>query len=505
MRRFRTPSLCVATLATALLLPATATAFVSAGSNASTSRWLSTASGSAGVPGDPLTLTWSFLPDGTELFNPTVDPNNPDPGVSFFLPSDLLSRLDSEFGSGAGPGGGDDLTTRPWFSIFEDSFDRWTELTGVTFVYEPNDDGRRHNSADGVLGVRGDLRIGGAGFDGSGGTLAYNYFSFDGGDMGIDTDDFIDLLANPADDFRYLRNTIMHETGHGLGLDHIVSNDADFLLEPTINVGFDGPQHDDLRGIHWLYGDAFEKGVARNEIAPLATPLGDLAVGGSLSIGAGGTGAVVDLGETDFVSISNENDTDFFSFTIDSPISLDAVMTPRGATYNQGSFFDTTRTSDLELAIFDADGVSVLAESASGAAGVAEGVAGVALAQPGVYYARVQSQSDTADQIVQFYQLDVSATSLGPALPGDFDGSGLVDLVDYTLWRDTLGQTVPRFTAADHNGDGSIGLADYDLWVANFGQTLGGGSAVPEPGGLLASAVLAACPAANVGRRRRRV
>jgi autotransporter-associated beta strand protein len=58
-------------------------------------------------------------------------------------------------------------------------------------------------------------------------------------------------------------------------------------------------------------------------------------------------------------------------------------------------------------------------------------------------------------------------------LPGDFNGNGVVDAADYTVWR---------------NGLGSIyALDDYNVWKTHFGQTAGSGSgskanaAVPEP------------------------
>lgn len=472
---------------------APACAFVPAGTTPANSRWQSTASGPTGVPGDPITLTWSFVPDGTLLF---------DSDSISLLPSDLLSRLDTELG--LGPGGAD-LTQRPWFRFFEDSFNRWAELAGVTFLYEPNDDGVQHGSQDGVLGVRGDMRVGGAGFDGDGGTLAYNYFPADGGDTALDTDDFIDLFVDPTDDYRYLRNTIMHEIGHGLGVDHTNSIDADFLMEPSINTAFDGPQHDDLRGIQWFYGDAREQGPGgRNETAATATPLGALLPGGTLSVGTDGSGAVIDAAETDFVSITNENDFDFFSFTALSPLTLEAVMTPRGATYLQtNTEFDTTTTSDLSLAIFDSDGVTLIGEASAAPAGSSEVLGDIEIDTPGDYYARVRGPLLAADQVVQFYQLSLTATPFELPLPGDFNGDGVVDIADYTTWRDVLDEVVTPLTSADHSGNGIVDAADYTIWVNNFGQILGGGAlAVPEPTGAATLALLGAIAAASSGPRR---
>ncbi|QDV75832.1 matrixin family metalloprotease [Botrimarina mediterranea] len=454
-----------------------ALAFVPAGGTAAASRWQLLASGEPGVAGDPIQLTWSFVPDGTAVRRA----DNPAATKS----SDLIAKFDAAFG--AGPGGSD-LTQRPWFTYFDQAFSRWSELSGVTYIYEPNDTAQLHGSGVGLTGVRGDVRIGGIGMDGVGGTLAYNYFATDGGDMAIDTDDLAGILGDSANDYRLLRNTIMHEAGHGLGLDHATSSNANFLLEPTIDSSIDGPQHDDLRGIHWFYGDALEKAPAgRNETAALASPLGYLEVGAPLTIGAGGNGALIDPTETDFVSIANENDIDFFSFTIDEPTRLTVSMTPRGATYNQSAtVFTTTTTNDLSLALFATDGVTLLAEAALGAAGVVETIADYALHEAGTYFARVRGPIGPTEQVVQFYQLDLSAASLLPPLSGDFNSDGIVDAADYTIWRDQDGQSLAAYTGADHTGDGLVDGADFALWQTHYGQTLSSlGVAVPEPTALV--------------------
>jgi hypothetical protein len=72
-----------------------------------------------------------------------------------------------------------------------------------------------------------------------------------------------------------------------------------------------------------------------------------------------------------------------------------------------------------------------------------------------------------------------------PAVAGDYNGNGIVDAADYTMWRDTLGQSVAVGSAADGDGSGTIDEGDYTLWRNRFGLTSGAGSisggAVPEP------------------------
>lgn len=70
-------------------------------------------------------------------------------------------------------------------------------------------------------------------------------------------------------------------------------------------------------------------------------------------------------------------------------------------------------------------------------------------------------------------------------LAGDFNGDGIVDAADYTVWRDTLGQTGADLAAdGDHNLQ--VDQQDYVLWKNNFGAlapaTLESGTVtVPEP------------------------
>jgi hypothetical protein len=70
-------------------------------------------------------------------------------------------------------------------------------------------------------------------------------------------------------------------------------------------------------------------------------------------------------------------------------------------------------------------------------------------------------------------------------LTGDYNGDGIVDASDYTVWRDSFGQTGSGL-AADGDNSGTVDLGDYDKWVLHFGEhSPGSGAAsngaVPEP------------------------
>lgn len=91
----------------------------------------------------------------------------------------------------------------------------------------------------------------------------------------------------------------------------------------------------------------------------------------------------------------------------------------------------------------------------------------------------------------------------GGGLTGDYNGDGLVDAADYTVWRDTFGQSVTPGEGADGNGDGLINTADYNEWVSNYGDSStspAAATAAPEPTAL---GLLACVLAAGVARARR--
>lgn len=364
-----------------------------------TGRWSSTASGSTGSQGTPITLTYGFPPDGTVV--PVIS------GVSFPSGSNNFNAwMNGIYGS--------PLVWRP---IFDGIFARWSELCGITYVFEPNDDGSNMNQNPGVLGVRADLRIGGKTLDGNSGVLAYNNFPNDG-DMVFDTaDNFFDTTSSNS---LRLRNVGAHEHGHGMGLLHVCPISQTKLMEPFVSTAYDGPRHDDIRGAQRHYGDANEP----DDNAASATHIGAFFVGGGATVGTVPSPAVPS-GST--LSIDANGEQDFFRFTANELSAANVTVTPIGLNYDDsaqactgsgnccsGSFTNSLTIADLNVQILDTDGTTVLGTGNAAGAGSAETLSDVPLLAVGDYYIRVYEGDTPAE--CQLYTLNLSITAL-PAIP----------------------------------------------------------------------------------------
>jgi len=379
--------------------------------------------------GSPITLTWGFMALGTAI-------NNTGSGIPNAA-NNLQTRLNTIY-----PGG-----QAQWQPVFQSMFDRWSSLSGVTYQFEANDDSQPINGssgdAKGLLGTRPDLRIGGKPLDGNFGILAYNYFP-NLGDMVIDTND--SFFTDTSNSSLRLRQTTAHEHGHGMGMDHVDSTNAKILMQPVIDLTYDGPQHHDILVAHRAYGDFFEKSNAGlgNDTAARATPLGAVTTSTPKSIGNSARTLAVSATATDFVSIDDNTDTDFYSFSIAGAARLNALLESLGFTYNataQGAggnvAFNSQTRSDLALALFDTDGTTLLASSDVTGLGGNESLS-VVLANAGTYFIRITG-ADNPDALAldaQFYGLTLSLTAVPEPTTWALIVGGVVSSsVGYRRWR----------------------------------------------------------------------
>lgn len=422
--------------------------------------------------GNPIQVTWGFANDGSEI---------PATGTS-----DLISFFDTVYGVSVPSA---EIIERPWFSLFEDSFDRWSQLSGITFVYEDVDDGAVVQTSPGILGVRADIRIAGKPIDGPSGALASTWLP-NTGDIVLDTSD-LGFFSNVLTDNPKARNTLKHEIGHALGLMHVVSSDAMLLMEQNTSRWYDGPQLDDIYGIQSLYGDFYEKSSdgLDNNIAARATPLGSLGLGHPLSVGSNATGDQVVLPtETDFVSIASNTDVDFYSFNVGASGLLNISLTPRGGVFSQGvtveqeAIVNANSQNDLSFAVFGPNGTSLLNSSDQVPTGGLEALLAIPLPTAGTYFVRIMGASDAT----QMYALDLVMGQATSVVPGDFNGDGRVNGGDFLTWQRSAANTGPGLPS-DANQDSVVDEIDLGIWRIAYGQSQQrmGVIGVPEPASLV--------------------
>ncbi len=274
-------------------------------------RWTNTASGGTGTPGTPITITYSYIPDGN---------------VSVFGGVNRLHEiLDAQFGS-----------RNAWKAKFEEAFALWSDATGITFV-EVSDD----NAADGAvgqLGARGDVRIRAEEVDGESGVLAYAFFP-DDGDITLDIDETWD---DPASNYRFMISTIAHEFGHAMGLEHVGPIEGTKLMEPFSDPNLGEPKDDDIRGANHNYGDRMEPNNSR---------------GAASNLGAFSAGQV-----NGPFSLHAAGDEDWYSINIAGGSLAAITARPLGDTYLIGTPFgpfssmNTRAISPLRVEIYGANG-----------------------------------------------------------------------------------------------------------------------------------------------------
>ncbi len=394
------------------------------------SRWTSTATAGTGTSqGDRAVLRWSIVPDGTSI---------PGDGAGEVTsPSNLRAWLDARYGSEA-----------VWLPLIESVFENWSQLSGVTYIHEPNDDGAAFPSTSGSVGVRGDVRLSGHAIDGNFNVLAYNFFP-NTGDMVIDTSDswFADTSNNSAK----FRLVLAHEHGHGLGLRHVCPVDQTKLMEPFASTAITGPRQDDIFSVQRLYGDRFEA----NNSSATARDFGVLPAGTS---------------SWQNLSVDDNSDSDFYRFNPPGPgWSVTVVARPVGSSYlegaqnadgscSAGTTFNSLSVHNLNIQLRNTNGTTVLASASAAAAGAVETLADVALpaGSTGPFFVRVNSGNTTNN--AQLYELEITLTPPLPAL----------SVADVTV-SESAGDATVTVTA-----DAAPGGAASAVWTAVAGTAESG-------------------------------
>jgi hypothetical protein len=373
-------------------------------------RWTTTATdGGTGVAGDPITITWGIVPDGTYA----------DGG-----PSNLVAVFTAAWGGTS------------WLDKIRNAFQRWQDAIGITYV-EVSDDGASMPGNAGVLGVRGDVRIGGRSIDGAGNVLGYDYYP-NVGDMVLDTDD-VSFYHSPVNNYANLKNVVAHEHGHGMGLRHVIPSDHTKLMEPYISPpgSYVGPQDDDIRGGMRNYGDPYENNDSAAQPSNLGT-ISDSLIVQPLSIDNGNT------------------DTDWFLVTLNNT-NISVQADPIGSSYEVGPdggstvWVATDSISDLDIDLYDVTGTTLLATATSGGLGETE-VLTTSVPSAGSYQIKVYRKAGTGNAPQRYTMTVYSDPSAGVLAQAD---------LSFSVYPNPFsGRTTTRFLAPSA---GTYRLDVYDV------------------------------------------
>lgn len=156
-----------------------------------------------------------------------------------------------------------------------------------------------------------------------------------------------------------------------------------------------------------------------------------------------------------FASAPQTSNVRIYNNILNGSISLDSSA---GITSGNNLASPTFQTAPA----INPDSFQLAANSAGINAGAAD------LGVTGDYYGNIRdSQPDSGA-----YEYGVvSGASPSPAAkPGDANGDGQVDGVDYSIWLNHYGQAVSGAASGDFNNDNRVDGVDYVIWLTNYGK-----------------------------------
>lgn len=437
------------------------------------SRWTTTATNGAVAQGQAITITYSFVPDGTPISIA---------GFTGTEASNLFASLDANV-----PGG-----RNSWKAEFAQALNQWGDILNITYV-EVSDDGAAFPSSAGALGQRGDVRIA---MRSLGEPLAVNFYPQFGGDMVLDSNDIADFVTS-TNDFRKLRNVLTHEHGHGIGLQHVMPTDGTKLMEPFLNTGFDGPQEDDVRGAQFIYGDWAEPNTGIGDEEFIGGPLRDVASGGT------------QVFEFEDLSLERSGESDWYGFTAFAMAPIAIRVDPIGTTYefapqnNPANVTNVNAKSVRNLAIrlwrrvsAQTNQIQLLAQIDFNAAGEAEYHPPVPYSVAGYMLAEVYSTDNVND--CQRYRLTISNSAVeAPVEPASMsvfnvaNGQQVFDGTSVQFGQVNLGSSNNNTLSIANAGPGALEIGQITLagpGASDYSFTLLQSTITPASSGPLAIA-----------------
>lgn len=208
--------------------------------------------------------------------------------------------------------------------------------------------------------------------------------------------------------------------------------------------------------------------------APSLDGLQDFTVSAWVKTTSSSTGTIIQQRDNNFNGQywlrTNANGTVNFALYGDSAFQFNLNTF---ITINDGNWHHVAVQRDGNAGRIYIDGA--LAASGSGTARNLRGSIAVAL---GADIRDNNAHFDGTIDDVRIYKTVIAPSSISalgaepPALVGDFNSDGAVNLGDYSVWRDNLGASVTAYQSGDGDGDGLVTAYDYRVWKDHFGETL---------------------------------
>ncbi len=134
--------------------------------------------------------------------------------------------------------------------------------------------------------------------------------------------------------------------------------------------------------------------------------------------------------------------------------------------------YPLTMTASAGTIYYTTDGVTdprLIGGAVNSAAAVVQYMGGVPISGATTVMARLRTAGGQWSGLVE-------ATFSTVTLAGDYNGSGVVDQNDYTVWKSNFGATVLAGSGADGNVNGVVDAADFTVWRDHLGATLSPGA-----------------------------
>ena len=202
-------------------------------------------------------------------------------------------------------------------------------------------------------------------------------------------------------------------------------------------------------------------------------------VDATLNIEGGTVGDGLEVAYTE-VNISGGELGDFFTAYEGSTINISGGIV---SAFGSQFFADEGSTTNIVGSQFTLDGepITGLLPNEPFEIATRDGVELAGVLQDGTPFDFVLNDPPLLFTFSDFFSSDAVLT-ISLAFSADFNGNGIVDAADYTVWRDNFGSTSATNALGDADGDSDVDGADFLAWQRQFGTTaMAPTAAVPEP------------------------